>query len=307
MNKKIIMAIVVALLLIPFLINDSFITHLGIRAATYAIVVMGLTLFVGYTGQISLGHAAFFGLAAYISGILTKYGVPYVGAVVTATVVVGALGTIVGLIVLRTNGHYLALASIAVAVIIQTLIKNSTITGGPSGLTSIPSPSFFGYSMNSDLMYYGYVLLSMTIGIVILQRIVSSRIGDALQAIANNELAAQSLGIAVFWYKVLSFTISVMFAAFAGTLFGHYDGFIDPDRLSIHISILFLIMAFVGGVGNLYGALLGAFTLTILEEYSQEFGQFNVLVYGAMLALVILFMPKGLIYLVKRLVARRGK
>jgi len=128
-----------------------------------------------------------------------------------------------------------------------------------------------------------------------------------MQAIANNELAAQSLGIPVFRYKVMSFTISVLFAALAGTLLGHYDGFVDPDRLGTNSSILFLIMAFVGGIGSLPGALLGAFSLTIMEEYAQEFGQYNVLAYGLMLALVILFMPKGLIALVQRVLGREGK
>lgn len=298
--------LVAALAILPWLLNDPFITHLGVRAATYAIVVMGLTLFAGYTGQISMGHAAFFGLAAYISGMLSKYGFPYLGSVAIATVCVGFLGFLVGVLVLRTSGHYLALASIAVAVIIQVIIKNSTITGGPSGLTAIPSPDIFGFRITDDLMYYYYVLICMIVGFVILRRIISSRTGDALQAIANNELAAQSLGIPVFRYKVMSFTISTLFAAFAGTLFAHYDGFIDPDRLGIHVSVLFLIMAFVGGIGNLYGSIIGAFALTIVEEYSQEFGQYNVLVYGLMLVVIILFLPKGLVDLPNKLKLRKA-
>ncbi|CAK7064930.1 branched-chain amino acid ABC transporter permease [Pseudomonas sp. S 311-6] len=308
MNRKYLAALAaILLLLLPALLNDPFITHLSIRAATYAIVVMGLTLFVGCTGQISLGHAAFFGLAAYISGILAKAGVPYLLAALGATAATGLVGALVGMIVLRTSGHYLALASIAVAVIIQTLIKNATITGGPSGLTAIPAPEFWGFELDGGLSYYYYVLIIMALGLLILHRIVASRTGDALQAIANNELAAQSLGIPVFRYKVLSFTISVLFAAFAGTLLAHYDGFIDPDRLGTNVSILFLIMAFVGGIGSLPGALLGAFSLTIMEEYAQEFGEYNVLVYGLMLALVILFMPKGLISLIQRISSREAK
>jgi len=285
---------VALLALVPALLNDPFTVHLGIRAATYAIVVMGLTLFAGYTGQISLGHAAFFGLAAYISGILMKSGFPYMGSVAVATIAVGILGLVVGLIVLRTEGHYLALASIAVSIICQVLVKNSSITGGPSGLTAIPGPEFFGWKLTSDLQYYYYVLACMIIGFIILQRITQSRTGDALRSIANNELAAQSLGIPVFQYKVLSFTISTMFAGFAGTLFVHYDGFIDPDRLGVNVSILFFIMAFVGGIGGLYGSLAGAFAITIIEEYSQGFGQYNVLVYGLLLVIVILFLPKGI-------------
>jgi branched-chain amino acid transport system permease protein len=308
MKQKILIgAAAILLLVFPALLNDPFITHLSIRAATYAIVVLGLTLFVGYTGQISLGHAAFFGLAAYISGILSKMGVPYALAALGATAATGVVGALVGMVVLRTSGHYLALASIAVAIIIQTLIKNADITGGPSGLAAIPSPSIFGFELTGGLDYYYYVLAFLFLGLLILRRIVGSRTGDAMQAIANNELAAQSLGIPVFRYKVMSFTISVLFAALAGTLLAHYDGFVDPDRLGTNNSILFLIMAFVGGIGSLPGALLGAFSLTIMEEYAQEFGQYNVLAYGLMLALVILFMPKGLIALVQRLLGKDGK
>jgi branched-chain amino acid transport system permease protein len=295
LNQKYVNWIAVALLaVLPAVLNDPFLTHMGIRAITYAIVVMGLTLFAGYTGQISLGHAAFFGLAAYISGMLMKAGFPYLGAVAIATIAVGILGLIVGLIVLRTEGHYLALASIAVAVIIQVIVKNSSITGGPSGLTAIPSPDFFGWKLTNGLHYYYYALICMVIGFVILRRITDSRTGDALRSIANNELAAQSLGIPVFRYKVLSFTISTLFAAFAGTLFVHYDGFIDPDRLGVTVSVLFFVMAFIGGIGSLYGSIVGAFAITAIEEYSQGFGQYNILVYGFVLVIVILFMPKGL-------------
>jgi branched-chain amino acid transport system permease protein len=295
LNEKYGKWIAVALLaLLPAVLNDPFLTHMGVRAVTYAIVVMGLTLFAGYTGQISLGHAAFFGLSAYISGMLMKSGFPYMGSVAVATISVGILGLIVGLIVLRTEGHYLALASIAVAVIFQVLVKNSSITGGPSGLTAIPSPDFFGWKLTNGLHYYYYVLICMIISFVILRRITESRTGDALRSIANNELAAQSLGIPVFRYKVLSFTISTLFAGFAGTLFVHYDGFIDPERLGISVSILFFVMAFIGGIGNLYGSIVGAFAITVIEEYSQGFGQYNILVYGFLLVIVILFLPKGL-------------
>jgi branched-chain amino acid transport system permease protein len=295
------------LAIVPAVLNDPFISHLGIRALTYSIVVMGLTLFAGYTGQISIGHAAFFGLAAYISGILVKAGVPFILASSISALSVAGVGCIVGILVLRTSGHYLALASIAVAVIIQVIIKNMTITGGPSGLTAVPPPSLFGWSITNDLSYYYFALICMVLGIVILARIIDSRTGDALRAIANNELAAQSLGIPVFKYKVLSFTISCVFAAVAGCLFVHYDGFIDPDRLSTHVSIMFLIMTFVGGLGNIFGSVIGAFALTIIEEYAQDFGEYNAFVYGLVLALVILYLPKGLVDLpnkIKSIVSR---
>lgn len=307
-NKKLFPIIALAaLILIPLVMDNPFLTHMGIRAATFAIVIMGLTLFIGYTGQISLGHAAFFGLGAYLSGMMVKAGVPYPAAMLMAVAGVSLLGYIVGLIVLRTRDDYLALASIAVAVIIQVIIKNADITGGPSGLTAVPPPSLFGWEIASDLAYYYYVVFAMVMGFIILKHIIESRTGDALQAIANNELAAQSLGIPVFRYKVLSFTVSTAFAALAGVLFVHYDGFIDPDRLGIDVSVLFLIMVFIGGIGSLYGSIVGAFSLTIISEYAQEFGQYNILVYGLLLAVIILFLPKGLVDIPRKLRLRLSK
>jgi branched-chain amino acid transport system permease protein len=283
------------LVVLPLILQDAFFTHLGIRALTYAIVVMGFSLFAGYTGQISLGHAAFFGFGAYMSGILTLQGVPFVFSVVLTTISVGLVGLLVGMSVLHTKGHYLALASIAVAMIMQVIVKNIEITGGPSGLIGVPKPSIFGMKLSSDLGYYYFVLFFLCMGFIVLQRIINSRTGDALRAIANNDLAAQSLGIPVFSYKVLSFTISTIFAGFAGALFGHYDGYADPQRLGIDLSVLFLIMAVIGGIGSLYGAIVGAFAITIVEHYTQQFGQYNVVVYGFILALVILYLPRGLV------------
>lgn len=308
MNKRLFPGIALAaLIIVPLIMDNPFLTHMGIRAATFAIVIMGLTLFIGYTGQISLGHAAFFGLGAYLSGMMVKVGVPYPAAMLIAIAGVSLLGYIVGLIVLRTRDDYLALASIAVAVIIQVIIKNVDITGGPSGLTAVPPPSLFGWELVSDLAYYYYVLFAMVVGFIVLKNIIESRTGDALQAIANNELAAQSLGIPVFRYKVLSFTVSTAFAALAGVLFVHYDGFIDPDRLGIDVSVLFLIMVFIGGIGSLYGSIIGAFSLTIISEYAQEFGQYNILVYGLLLAIIILFLPKGLVDIPRQLHLRLSK
>lgn len=290
-----------ALLIIVPLIVDPLYLHLSIRSVVYSIVVMGFTLFVGFTGQISLGHAAFFGLGAYLSGILNKpgvitdEGVPFLLSILIATLIVGLIGFVVGISVLHTQGHYLALASIAVAMIIYVLVKNADITGGPSGLIGIPKPEIFGFTFSEGYSFYYLALTCAIIGYLILHRLIHSRTGDALRAIANNELAAQSLGIPVFRYKVLSFTVSVLFAAFAGALFGHYDGFIGPEQMNINVSILFLTMAFVGGIGNLRGAIIGAISLTFLEEFAKVLGDYHVLAYGLLLAIIILYLPKGLV------------
>lgn len=293
--------IIVALLIIPFLLANPFITHLFVRAVTFSIVVMGFTLFVGYTGQISLGHAAFYGLGAYIAGILAKQGVPFFITLLIAVGIVAFIGFCIGLIVLRTSGHYLALSSIAVAMIIYVLIINSSITGGPSGLTGIPKPEILGWSINSGLSFYLLASIFLIISLIAIRRIINSRTGDALRAIANNELAAESLGIPIYRYKVLSFTISTSYAAIAGVLFAYYDGYISPDILNINLSILFLIMAYIGGIGNIYGSIIGAFTIVLVEEYARNFSNFHVLVYGFILVLIIMFMPKGLIGLPEKI------
>lgn len=285
---------VLAALLVPALLNDPFLTHLFTRAATYSIVVMGLTLFIGYTGQISLGHAAFFGLAGYISGILSKIGLPFMISAAGAVALVGCIGLIVGIMVLHTKGNYLALASIAVGIIVEVLIKNLDWTGGPTGLTGIPAASLFGFDIPGNAAYYYMVLVLATAGFLVLRRLTRSRIGDALLAIANNEIAAESLGINVFRYKILSFTISTIYAAIAGVLVAHYDNYMSPDLLNLKTSILFFVMAYIGGIGNIWGSVIGALFLTLLSEYTQDFGDYNVLIYGVLLALIIRFLPHGL-------------
>lgn len=300
LKSKGVYVFIILLLIVPWIL-DPLHLHLSIRSLVYVIVVMGFTLFVGFTGQVSLGHAAFYGLGAYLSGMLNKPGVitengfPFLVSILISTLIVSLIGLIVGLMVLRTKGHYLALASIAVAMIIYVIIKNAEITGGPSGLIGIPEPSIFGFTFSEGYSFYYLALVFAILSYIILQRMINSRTGDALRAIANNELAAQSLGIPVFRYKVLSFTVSVFFASVAGALFGHYDGYIDPEQMTITLSILFLTMAFIGGIGNMKGAIIGAVTLTFLEEYTKGFGDYHVLAYGFLLAIVILYLPKGLV------------
>lgn len=292
--------ILIFIMLIPIIFSNPFWLHLIIRSITYSIVIMGFTLFVGYTGQISLGHAAFFGLGAYFTGMMAKQGVPFILTIFLAIVSVAIIGFAIGMIVLRTQGHYLALSSIAIATIIHVLIINSSITGGPSGLTGIPKPELFGFTFMNNESFYYLLITVFILSFIIIKRIINSRTGDALRAIANNELAAQSLGINVYRYKVLSFTISTSYAAVAGAFFAYYDGYISPDILGLNLSILFLVMAFIGGIGNIYGSIVGAFALTIIEEYARGFGNFHVLAYGFMLVLIILFLPKGLVGLPER-------
>ena len=294
------------LIALPALLNDPFITHLGVRAATYAIVVMGLTLFAGYTGQISLGHAAFFGLAAYLSGMMAKAGVPYLVSVPVATAAVGVLGCLVGMLVLRTSGHYLALASIAVAVIVQVIIKNSTITGGPSGLTAVPAPDFFGWSLTSDLGYY-YVLLCMFAGFVILRRVIdcapatpcrpspttnwppsrwASRCSASQGAVIHHQHPVRG---------VRRHPVRALRRLHRPGQAGHprLRAVPDHDLRGRHRQHL----------------RLGDRRLRADHHRGvrPEFGQYNILVYGLLLALVILFLPKGLVDLPNKLKSLRAR
>ena len=294
MEAYLLCLVLAVLLVLPLAIQDDYLLHIMIRSMIYALVVMGLTLFIGYTGQVSIGHSAFYGGAGYIAGLMAIAGYGLLASWLTAVAVIGLAGLLIGLVVLHTKGNYLALASIAIAIMVVTLVKNIDVTGGPTGLTGIPKISLLGYKIASEVQFYYLALTSLCTGFIVLRRLIDSRFGDAMLAIANNDLAAQALGINIYHYKILSFSISAVYAAAAGVLAAYYDGYVSPEHVSLDLSILFFVMAYIGGIRSLYGAILGAFVLTFLSEFAQDFGNYNTLMYGVLLALIVRFMPTGI-------------
>jgi branched-chain amino acid transport system permease protein len=281
---------------VPFVLpNDYYLTVL-IVAGFYSIVVIGLNLLMGYAGQVSLGHAAFYGLSAYTSGILTgTFHWPVPAGIAAGLLLVTVVAYLIGLPTLKLRGHYLAMGTLGFGVIVYIVFNEATaVTGGPSGLTGIPKLSFGGIVLSSDREYY-YAVWGVTVLLFALaQNLVRSRVGRALRAIHTSEAAAAVLGIDTQRYKTFVFVLSAFYAAVAGALYAHYVTFVSPGSFGFHTSVLLVTMVVLGGMASLWGAVLGALFLTFLPEALRSIENLDILVYGAILILCMMFLPGGL-------------
>ena len=289
------MAIFIAIF--PWIVagNEYFISilvFLGINS----ILAMGLCLLMGYAGQISLGHAAFYGIGAYSSGILTtQYSFPPVMAFFTGILFSALVAYLVGKPTLRLKGHYMAVATLGFGEIFFIAFNElSSWTGGPSGLSGIPPIRFFGETLEATAYLYlvwGFVILILIFSL----NMVNSRVGRALRAVHGSELAANAMGVDAARYKVQVFVLSAIYASMAGSLYAHFVTFISPGSFGLMPSIMFLMMVVVGGAGTIWGTLLGTAFFTSLPEYLRGLEDFEVLAYGGILMFILLFMPQGIL------------
>ncbi|MDO8957158.1 MAG: branched-chain amino acid ABC transporter permease [Deltaproteobacteria bacterium] len=280
----------------------SILIFLGING----IITMGLSLLMGYTGQISLGHAGFFGLGAYSSGILTtQYSIHPLAAFLAGIFLSAIIAFLVGKPTLRLKGHYMAVATLGFGEILFIVFNElSPLTGGPSGLSGIPILTFMGYSLEGARYLYlvwGFVILLLLFSL----NVINSRVGRALRAVHGSELAANAMGVDASRYKVQVFVLSAVYASIAGSLYAHFVTFISPSSFSLMFSILLLMMVVVGGAETIWGALLGAMVLTLLPEYLRGLEDFEVLAYGGILMVVLLFMPQGILLGVRKLFEKK--
>jgi branched-chain amino acid transport system permease protein len=277
----------------------------------YIILAVSLDLLMGYTGQISVGHAAFFAIGAYVSGILTaRYGVSPIVALAGGMVLSAAVAWAIGRPVLALKEYYLAMATLALNEVIVTLIVGMQwLTGGASGLKDIPSFSIFGIGFENHVRYYYVVWFVVFLVIFISLAVVRSPFGRTLTAIHSDETAARTFGIDCAKYKVRIYVLSAIFASVAGSLFAHYMSFIAPDDFGVTTSINILVMLFLGGIGTIFGPALGAVFLKILPELTYGFQDYEMFINGIILMAVLLFMPKGMYGVVteirKRVMMRR--
>lgn len=264
----------------------------------YSLVTVGLCLLMGYAGQISLGHASFFGLGAYVSGVITaRYGVNPWFCILLGMVVSGGVAFIIGVPSLRLRGHYLAMATLAFCIII-TIIFNESVafTGGPDGLAFIPGISIMGYALDSVVKYYFFVWSVVLVVLLLCLNIIQSRVGRALRSIHGSELAASAVGVNVAKYKIYVFVLSAVVASVAGSLHAHYLNFINPASFDLFVSIKLLIMIILGGIYSLWGAIMGAVLITFLSyEWLHYFEEAEVMVYGAIVLIIVIFLPGGVV------------
>ncbi len=299
-------AMVIALL--PLFMANNYHYDVAVHVAINATVVVGLNLLIGYTGQISLGHAGFFGLGAYSSAILTaNYGWPSLLALLSGALIVGLLAFAIARPILRLSGHYLAMATLGFGIIISIVISNeSELTGGPDGMV-VPPLSVFGWEIQDIRIWYWILGVLLLFAIWLAMNIIDSPVGRALRAVHGSEVAAQVSGIDTTGYKVLIFVVSAVFAGVMGSLAAHISEYLTPDRAGFFHSIEFVIMVVVGGMASTFGAVVGALIITLLPQLLTGFKDWEMVVFGAILMSTMIFLPKGLVPTLQGLLKRAPK
>ena len=279
--------------------------------ALHAIVVLGLNLFIGYAGQISLGHAAFFGLGAYGSAILTTAsGISPWAAMVLTAAGVALIALAIGVPTLRLSGHYLAMATLGFNIVVHNIfVQWDRVTGGPSGLSGIPPFGVFGFTFQGEVQQYYLLWGTAMVTLMLSLNLVRSGVGRGLAALAEDEISAAAMGVDVRRGKIAVFTVSAVFASIGGSLFAHYMGTITPDTFGIFASIDFVIMVVIGGMGSLWGSLAGAAFVTVLPHLLGTLEDSKDIIYGLIVVVILLVLPRGLIaelvHLAKTRLARR--
>ncbi len=298
MNKERLKFLIFALivLLVPLAFNGGYLMNVLIFVGINTTLAVALNLLMGYAGQISLGHAGFFGLGAYMSGIFTgTYGWNAWATMPLVAIIVGALAFLIGFPILKLKGHYLAMATLGLGIIIYIAFTEAIdLTGGPSGLSGIPNLTVGQITFDSDLKNY-YLIWGFTLVFILLAlNLASSRMGRALRAIHDSEVAARVLGVNARLLKVQIFALSAIISSVAGSLYAHTMTFISPASFGFNFSIELLTMVVIGGLGSIYGSFLGAALITLLPEILRGAQDYDIVIYGSLLILMIRFMPKGL-------------
>ena len=282
------------------LVLSGYHLQVAVMVGIFALLTISLNLLSGYAGMISLGHAGFFLIGSYTSAILaTRFAMPFPVSLVAAAVVTAASGLLLSIPALKLSGHFLAVITIAFGLILHLLSINlEFITNGVSGISGIPRPSFGSWSMKSDVVYYWLVLAILALVSLLVSAYVRSGYGRALRALRDDEIAAGCMGVDVNLAKVHAFVISAAIAGIAGCLYAHYVRYINPESFTLDISIRILIMMVVGGVGSILGSLVGAFVVYVLPESLRFLNDYYYLVFGFVIMLLMLVLPRGLVSLI---------
>jgi branched-chain amino acid transport system permease protein len=310
MKKHLIALLVLAVILFlpPFLKNYGI--YMFTTWLIYVIATMGLNLTVGFAGQKSLGHAAFFGIGAYTVAIMMKAGISWWVGLPAAMALCFVIGLILGFPALRVQTIYLAFATLGFNTAVWLVMRNEEwLTGGTFGLNGIPRPEIFGYSLKDSLPYYYFVLAITAIAIGLLWCLLRSPWGKAFQALRDNPIRAESLGIDTRSYTLLSFAIGAVFAGIAGVLFASLVDFIEPAPFAVGASIMMYLMVVVGGAGYFWGPLLGALVGMVVPEWIRDvfptMANWYLPIFGTVVILMMVWLPDGLMSIPDRIRAKR--
>ncbi|MCO8269141.1 branched-chain amino acid ABC transporter permease [Actinoplanes sp. TRM 88003] len=313
-RRSVLIAAGVVTLAIPPLLPERHLATYVLLGLTAA-VTAGVSLLMGYAGQVSLGQAAFYAIGAYGAGLLTVHGLPPVIGLVAAPVIAAVAAVVIGAPLLRLRGHHLAFATLAVQLILLSLLSQGTWAGGAIGLQGIPRLSVGGFELRDDLAYAYLSWLVLATVLLISRNVVKSRPGRALRAAATSEIAAASAGVPVGAYRLAVFALSAAFAGLAGGVYAFYLGYLSPGSFPVLLSIEFVVMAVVGGLGTLTGPVVGAVVIVLLVQLLNTVGTqpgmpsyaptvFSYAVYALVLIAVVRYLPRGIVPATTRLLAK---
>jgi branched-chain amino acid transport system permease protein len=291
-----VVAVAAAALALPLLLPGPYHRHVLVLAGLFTLMALGFDLVLGYLGELSLGHAAFFGIGAYTTALLTRhFGVPFPLDLLLAGLFTGIFGLLIGAPSLRLRGPYFAIVTFGFAEILHLVALNWTsLTRGPMGLPDIPHPQLGPFRITTELGYYYLVLALIGVAMLATRRLLESTVGHAFLAIRENEELASAAGIPTFRFKLLAFVIGMIFAGAAGSVYARYVHFVDPTALSFYYTVTVVSMVIVGGQGSIAGTTLGALVFTLVPEYLRVAERARLVIFGALLMLAIVFMPDGL-------------
>ena len=296
---------VVVLLIAPRLITVPYFLHLMILALIWVVIAQGQNLIQGFTGYVSIASAGFMGVGAYASTLLClRLGISVWMAMFCAPFITALIAVFVGYPSLRVKGHYFAIVTLAYNLVIFIILNNfSSLTGGEGGLTNVPRPEGFsiaGYRLAFDgrEAYYYLVLFAAMFATSVCALILRSRVGQVLLSIRQNETLAQAVGIETWHYKLFAFVLSAAFAGLAGALYAHFIGFLNPEPFGVDQSLNAILAVILGGSGTLSGPVVGAFLVVALPEYLRVADTLRLVVYGALLILTTIYMPRGVVPMV---------
>ena len=283
------------LLLFPVIITSSYYLHVMILAGIYVVLSLSLNLITGYTGQLCLGHAAFFGIGAYAGALLmVNVHMNFFFALICSFIISGIFGLLLGIPALRLRGDYLAIVTLGFGEIVHLVFVNWTeLTNGPMGIRSIPGPSLFGIELDGNQEFYYLILIITALVLFLLNRLVNSGFGMAMQTIKADEIAAESIGIYPVKYKLIAFILSSGLVGLAGCFYASYISYISPTTFVYNTSVTILAMVVLGGLGSLTGSVIGGVVLTLLPEVLRSISDYRMIFFGALMIIMMIFKPEG--------------
>lgn len=286
---------ILVLLLLPLFLG-KYTVFLVSLLAVYALVSLGLNLLMGYTGQIAAGHAGFLALGAYFTAIVGSWLIwlPCPVVLFLAGMFTGIIGFLLGIPILRLKGFYIAMATLAFGVVVsEVILQWSSLTGGDDGF-GVPTASIGGFVFDSDYKLF-YLIIPVTIIMTILAKnLVNGYIGRAFVAIRESDTAAQTIGIDLAKYKTIAFALSAFYTGVAGGLFAYLITFLSPDAFTIELSVDFIAMIVIGGMGSILGSIIGAVILTGMQQTLAGLLDLQILIFGISLIVFMIFMPRGI-------------